>query len=105
MKGDLIVSIIQHFFRKKIQINMAKISALIKSGGGLGTWLWVVLFSVFHFEIFHNILNFENCESELGANIYSKHFLLDYERDGDIRDSQRICEVKKEIAFIFLIIV
>lgn len=66
---------------------MVKILVLIKFGGGLGIWLWVVLFFVFYFEIFYNILNFENCELELGVNIYSKYFLFDYERDGDIRDS------------------
>lgn len=92
MRGDLIVTIIYYFLEKRSKANIAKIekkNTLIKSGGRWSMAMGYIVLFFMLFEIFHNILNFRNGESDSGRDhAHSKHFKkLDYERDGNITGS------------------
>lgn len=95
MRGDLIVTIIYYFLEKRSKANIAKRkkkrkkTTLIKSGGGWSMAMGYIVLFFMLFEIFHNILNFRNGESDSGRDhAHSKHFKkLDYERDGNITGS------------------
>ena len=65
---------------------------------------YIVLFFML-FEIFHNILNFRNGESDSGGDhAHSKHFKkLDYERDGNIQVAEELVRARKKLLLYYFL--